>query len=178
MYLFCVLLWLSVAHGLRLAPGHGQPRALARSRASMQETAEAAAADPELTKKAMRRQIMTKSSYMRGGAPFEKAIHKDVSGKMSEMFAGELVEQMKESSFRELSVGESHMVTRTPRSLPRYFTRARLLRAVPVRAGGTGQLAPAPATHSMCAARVPASGVPASGVPCRTVAPQARGHAR
>merc|ERR1719483_1136029 len=49
---------------------------------------------------------MTKSSYMRGGAPFEKAIHKDVSGKMSEMFAGELVEQMKESSFRELSVGE------------------------------------------------------------------------
>jgi len=106
MYLFCVLLWLSVAHGLRLAPGHGQPRVLARSRASMQETAEAAAADPELTKKAMRRQIMTKSSYMRGGAPFEKAIHKDVSGKMSEMFAGELVEQMKESSFRELSVGE------------------------------------------------------------------------
>ena len=144
MYLFCVLLWLSVAHGLRLAPGHGQPRVLARSRASMQETAEAAAADPELTKKAMRRQIMTKSSYMRGGAPFEKAIHKDVSGKMSEMFAGELVEQMKESSFRELSVGESHMVTRTPRSLPRYFTRARLLRAVSVRAGGTGQLAPAP----------------------------------
>jgi len=40
-----------------------------------------------LTKKAMRRKIMTKDSYMRGGAPFEKAIHKDVSGKMSEMFA-------------------------------------------------------------------------------------------
>ena len=122
MYLFCVLLWLSVAHGLRLAPGHGQPRVLARSRASMQETAEAAAADPELTKKAMRRQIMTKSSYMRGGAPFEKAIHKDVSGKMSEMFAGELVEQMKESSFRELSVGEgpcSHARPREPLPAPR-----------------------------------------------------------
>lgn len=102
MYLLCLLLWLSVAHGLRLAPGHGQPRALARSRASMQETAESA----DLTKKAMRRKIMTKDSYMRGGAPFEKSIHKEVSGKMSEMFAGELVEQMKESSFRELSVGE------------------------------------------------------------------------
>ena len=104
MYLFCVLVWLSVAHGLRMAPGYGQPRALARPRALMQETAEAAAVEP--TKKNMRRQIMTKASYMRGGAPFEKAIHKDVSGKMSEMFAGELVEQMKQSSFRELVVGE------------------------------------------------------------------------
>ena len=69
----------------------------------MQETAEAAA---DLTKKAIRRQIMTKESYMRGGSPFEKEIHKDVSGKMSEMFAGELVEKMKESSFRELTIGE------------------------------------------------------------------------
>lgn len=65
-----------------------------------------AAESADLTKKAMRRKIMTKDSYMRGGAPFEKSIHKEVSGKMSEMFAGELVEQMKESSFRELSVGE------------------------------------------------------------------------
>ena len=105
MYLLVVLLWLSVAHGLRVAPGHAQSRALARSRASasMQETAEAAA---DLTKKAIRRQIMTKDSYMRGGSPFEKEIHKDVSGKMSEMFAGELVEKMKESSFRELTIGE------------------------------------------------------------------------
>ena len=135
MYLLCLLLWLSVAHGLRLAPGHGQPRALARSRASMQETAESA----DLTKKAMRRKIMTKDSYMRGGAPFEKSIHKEVSGKMSEMFAGELVEQMKESSFRELSVGEGPVLTR-PRE-PLSFTRASLLRAAPVRTGGTGQLA-------------------------------------
>ena len=103
MYLLVVLLWVSVAHGLRVAPGHGQSRALARSRAAMQETAEAAA---DLTKKAIRRQIMTKESYMRGGSPFEKEIHKDVSGKMSEMFAGELVEKMKESSFRELTIGE------------------------------------------------------------------------
>ena len=104
MYLLVVLLWLSVAHGLRVAPGHAQSRALARSRASasMQETTEAA----DLTKKAIRRQIMTKDSYMRGGSPFEKEIHKDVSGKMSEMFAGELVEKMKESSFRELTIGE------------------------------------------------------------------------
>ena len=105
MYLLVVLLWLSVAHGLRVAPGHAQSRALARSRASasMQETTEAAA---DMSKKAIRRQIMTKDSYMRGGSPFEKEIHKDVSGKMSEMFAGELVEKMKESSFRELTIGE------------------------------------------------------------------------
>ena len=103
MYLLVVLLWLSVAHGLRVAPGHAQSRALSRSRASMQETTEAAA---DMSKKAIRRQIMTKDSYMRGGSPFEKEIHKDVSGKMSEMFAGELVEKMKESSFRELTIGE------------------------------------------------------------------------
>ena len=103
MYLLVVLLWLSVAHGLRVAPGHAQSRALSRSRASMQETTEAAV---DMSKKAIRRQIMTKDSYMRGGSPFEKEIHKDVSGKMSEMFAGELVEKMKESSFRELTIGE------------------------------------------------------------------------
>ena len=103
MYLLVVLLWLSVAHGLRVAPGHAQSRALARSRSSMGETTEAAA---DMSKKAIRRQIMTKDSYMRGGSPFEKEIHKDVSGKMSEMFAGELVEKMKESSFRELTIGE------------------------------------------------------------------------
>ena len=42
MYLLCcVLLWLSLAHGLRVAPGYSHPRALVRHRAVMQETAEA-----------------------------------------------------------------------------------------------------------------------------------------
>ena len=104
MYLLCcVLLWLSLAHGLRVAPGYSQPRALVRHRAVMQETAEASVDE---TKKNVRRRIMSKDSYKRGGTPFEKTIHKDVAGKMSELFAGELVEKMKESSFRELVVGE------------------------------------------------------------------------
>ena len=128
MYLLCVLLWLSVAHGLRVAPGHCRPRALARPRALMSATSEAAAAEAaalEPTKKNLRRQIMTKSNYMRGGSPFEKSIHKDVSGKMSEMFAGELVEQMKQSSFRELVVAAAGC-KRTADSSPRLQRKRRL----------------------------------------------------
>jgi len=49
---------------------------------------------------------MTQESYKRGGSPFEKDIHKDIQQKMSAQFAGELVEQMKESQFRELEMGE------------------------------------------------------------------------
>jgi len=60
----------------------------------------------ETTKKNQRRAIMSKDNYKRGGAPFERAIHTDVTEKMSSQFAGELVNQMKESSFRELVVGE------------------------------------------------------------------------
>ena len=58
------------------------------------------------TKKNTRRKIMNAKTYKRGGTPFDLAIHQDVSTKMSELFAGELVEQMKESPFRELVVGE------------------------------------------------------------------------
>ena len=63
-------------------------------------------ASEDITKKAERRRIMGKEQYKRGGSPFEKAIHKDVNERMSAKFAGELVEKMKESSFRELKMGE------------------------------------------------------------------------
>ena len=58
------------------------------------------------TKKNTRNKIMKKKSYVRGGSPFERDIHADVSQKMSEQFAGELVNQMKEDTFREVTVGE------------------------------------------------------------------------
>ena len=58
------------------------------------------------SKKNVRRSIMTKDKYKRGGSPFDKTIHSDVQQKMSAQFASELVEQMKESQFRELNMGE------------------------------------------------------------------------
>jgi len=58
------------------------------------------------TKKNSRQRIMKKKSYKRGGNPFDRAIHRDVSQKMSEQFAGEIVNQMKEDTFREVTVGE------------------------------------------------------------------------
>jgi 4-hydroxy-3-methylbut-2-enyl diphosphate reductase len=49
---------------------------------------------------------MGEERYKRGGAPFDKEIHKDVVGKMSDKFKSEVIEQMKESPFRELVRGE------------------------------------------------------------------------
>jgi len=59
-----------------------------------------------ITKKNLRRKIMGAESYKRGGTPFDRGIHKDVSQRMSETFAGELLEEMKKSPFRELTSGE------------------------------------------------------------------------
>ena len=63
------------------------------------------------TKKNSRARIMKKDSYKRGGRPFENDIHVGVTEKMSERFAGELVNQMKESTFRELVRGEGDRKT-------------------------------------------------------------------
>ena len=49
---------------------------------------------------------MKKKTYKRGGTPFDRAIHADVSGKMSEQFASEIVQQMQEDTFREVTMGE------------------------------------------------------------------------
>ena len=58
------------------------------------------------TKKNTRNKIMKKKSYKRSSNPFDLSIHQDVSQKMSEMFAGDLVNKMKEDTFRELVMGE------------------------------------------------------------------------
>ena len=130
--LLTVLLLVSVARGFRAAPNMGRLRAHSPAIAMQQKksgnadarapsAAESAAKNPTVvtsdkfkgmkigdrpTKKNLRRKIMGSASYKRGGTPFDLAIHQDVSAKMSELFAGELVEQMKESPFRELVVGE------------------------------------------------------------------------
>ena len=58
------------------------------------------------TKKNARSRIMKKKTYKRGGNPFDRSIHREVSEKMSERFASELVAQMQEDDFREISVGD------------------------------------------------------------------------
>lgn len=86
-----------------------EPRAGSRARLDGVHMAEQPVAKAsETTKKNQRRAIMSKDNYKRGGAPFERAIHTDVTEKMSSQFAGELVNKMKESSFRELVVGEGN----------------------------------------------------------------------
>ena len=60
------------------------------------------------TKKNARGKIMKKKSYKRGGTPFDLSIHQDVSSKMSELFASELVNEMKEDTFRELTSGDGN----------------------------------------------------------------------
>ena len=84
----------------------GHVRTALRGSSVVQMDAIPTVPDAEMTKKNVRRQIMSKDSYKRGGAPFEKAIHADVNSKMSERFAGQLVEDMKQSTFRELKKGE------------------------------------------------------------------------
>ena len=130
--LLTVLLLVSVARGFRAAPNMGRLRTHApaivmqkksgNADAKVPTAAESAAKNPtgvpiadkfkgmkigdRPTKKNLRRKIMGSASYKRGGTPFDLSIHQDVSSKMSELFAGELVEQMKESPFRELVVGD------------------------------------------------------------------------
>merc|ERR1719310_1032504 len=61
-----------------------------------------------VNKRDQRRRIMSEDKYKRGGAPFDKAIHKDVTEKMTEKFKSELLEGLKESSFREATRGEGN----------------------------------------------------------------------
>jgi 4-hydroxy-3-methylbut-2-enyl diphosphate reductase len=62
----------------------------------------------EVIKREERRRIMGTEKYKRGGAPFDKAIHKDVASKMTEKFKSELVAELKESSFREVTQGDGN----------------------------------------------------------------------
>ena len=67
---------------------------------TMQET--------EIIKREERRRIMGEDKYKRGGAPFDKAIHKDVAQKMSEKFKSEMIAELKEDTFRKLERGEGN----------------------------------------------------------------------
>jgi len=73
-----------------------------RMQQQQQEEAEAP------VKRDQRRQIMAAGKYKRGGAPFDKAIHKDVTQKMTEKFKSELVQDLKESAVREVTQGEGN----------------------------------------------------------------------
>jgi len=98
------LCWLiGLAHGLQL-PVSPTP---AVARVGRLVAAESAVGDSQpITKKNERRRIMGADKYVRGGSPFDKAIHKETKEKMSATFAGELLEELKESAFREMVVGE------------------------------------------------------------------------
>ena len=60
-----------------------------------------------LDKRAERRRIMSEERYKRGNAPFDKGIHSDVAGKMSEKFASELIAEMRDAALREITRGEA-----------------------------------------------------------------------
>jgi len=78
-----------------------------QQRLAISPVMEAPAAE-EVTKRNVRRRIMSEDKYKRGGAPFDKAIHKDVNQKMTEKFKSELTEKLKEDTFRELTSGEGN----------------------------------------------------------------------
>ena len=63
---------------------------------------------PKIIKREERRRIMGEDKYKRGGAPFDKAIHKDVAQKMSEKFKSEMIAELKEDTFRKLVRGEGN----------------------------------------------------------------------
>lgn len=102
---------LMVLAGLRSAAAlHVWGGAPIRSRALLMD-ASAPPAAPTLEfgdKRAERRRIMNEERYKRGAAPFDKEVHTQVVEKMSETFASELVEQMKDSTHREVSKGEGN----------------------------------------------------------------------
>ena len=106
-----VLAGVSTSAGLQLgaassaAPLSALSSPLTAARAGVFMAAEAAA-EERVIKRLERRRIMGEERYKRGGAPFDKEIHKDVVGKMSDKFKSEVIEQMKESPFRELVRGE------------------------------------------------------------------------
>ena len=80
----------------------------AADRPEMSDRYKGLTANERDTKKNTRSRIMKKKEYKRGGNPFDRSIHRGVSEKMSERFAGELVNEMKEDQFRELRLGEGN----------------------------------------------------------------------
>jgi len=62
----------------------------------------------KVIKREERRRIMSQDKYKRGGAPFEKDVHKAVTQKMTDKFKSELVEELKADGLRELTRGEGN----------------------------------------------------------------------
>jgi len=60
------------------------------------------------TKRDERNRIMRTDKYKRGGSPFDKAIHKDVTGKMTDKFKSDLLEDIKSKELREVTRGEGN----------------------------------------------------------------------
>lgn len=104
--LFSLLLAEGILSGCALSVAPGARRV---GGVVMEASAEASAPTLEFgDKRAERRRIMNEKRYMRGARPFDKDVHEDVLEKMSETFKSELVEQMKDSTFREVSSGEGN----------------------------------------------------------------------
>ena len=93
-------------HGVKVTADTKKKNPTAADRPGMSDEFVGMKPNDRDTKKNQRRNIMGKKTYMRGKNPFDNSIHADVTQKMSVKFAGELVEKMKEDTFRELKMGE------------------------------------------------------------------------
>lgn len=82
------------------------PAALSSSAASQRAMVHMQGSD--VVKREERRRIMGADKYKRGGAPFEKAIHKDVSEKMTEKFKSQMIAELKKSPTKEVTTGEGN----------------------------------------------------------------------
>jgi len=100
-WLLTSALLLPSASGLRVMTPALRPSRAASSVVVMQDAG-------LVNKREERRRIMRSDRYKRGGAPFDKAIHKDVTQKMSEKFKSELLEDIKSSPVRQQTSGEGN----------------------------------------------------------------------
>jgi len=104
------LLLADVCAALRVAVHPRQPHALAALASGGRRAAAPAMQQQEekVVKREVRRKIMAQDKYKRGGAPFDKSIHKDVNERMTEKFKSEVLEEIKGESFREIVQGEGN----------------------------------------------------------------------
>jgi len=100
-----VALLLQGAAGL-LVGGPARAAVRTRSAAASMDASVGPTLPGTLDKRAERRRIMGDEKYKRGNAPFDKAIHTDVASKMSEIFASDLVKEMRDAVLNEVTKGE------------------------------------------------------------------------
>jgi len=102
-----LLLLLGTSPGAALQVASGGVRAHAVA-AVHRVTRQPAMQDAKVIKRDERRRIMTQDKYKRGGAPFDKGIHKEVTEKMTDKFKSELLEEIKEDELREVTRGDGN----------------------------------------------------------------------